>query len=155
MIRCGIKALSFHSPDLSLKRPCCQTTFPIQQDMPATSAPPSGSCSRFVPYFCRLLQCGQTPGTTGTAAACFDAESWWLCLEFAAAAMVAGFRWSSGVVDGLGFLRTESLLSWVRFHDWWWTDVPVMGHAIGYGVCNGWTVRMGPGPGWSCWIGFV
>ena len=76
--------------------------------MPATGAQPGGSCSRFVPYFYRLLQCGQTPGTTGTAAACFDAELWRLCRGFAGAAMAAVFRWSSMVWDGLCCLRAET-----------------------------------------------
>ena len=69
IIHYGSKDLRSHCPDLFLKQPCCQSTFPILEDMPATSAPPGGSCSRFVPYFCKSLQCGRTPGTTGTAAA--------------------------------------------------------------------------------------
>ena len=119
--------------------------------MPATGAPPGGSCSRFVPYFYRLLQCGQTPGTTGTAAACFDAESWRLCRGFAGAAMAAVFRWSSMVWDGLCCLRAESLFSHVHFHGWWWADVRMMGHAIGLRVSYAWSVhyQMGKGPGWS------
>ena len=102
MIHYGSKDLRSHCPDLFPKQPCCQSTFPILEDMPATSAPPGGSCSRFVLYFCKLLPCGRTPGTTGTAAACCDAGSWHLCRGFVMAAMVAGFRRSSGVWDDFG-----------------------------------------------------
>ena len=117
MIHYGSKDLRSHCPDLFPKQPCCQSTFPILEDMPATSAPPGGSCSRFVLYFCKLLPCGRTPGTTGTAAACCDAGSWHLCRGFVMAAMVAGFRRSSGVWDDFGYWKTGSLSS---CHDWWW-----------------------------------
>ena len=93
MIRCGIKALGFHSPDLSLKRPCCQTTFPIQQDMPATSAPPGGCCSRFVPYFCRLLQWSN------------PRHNWHCCCVFWRRVVVAVSRVCSG---GLGTANSKS-----------------------------------------------
>ena len=96
IIHYGSKDLSSHCPDLFPKQPCCQSTFPVLEDMLATSAPPGGSCSRFVPYFCKLLPYGRTPGTTGTAAAYYDAWSWHLCRGFAMADFDDFGYWKAG-----------------------------------------------------------